>query len=356
MKKTLLLIIILFQFLLGFSQSKTDDFIFENNLNWKQEIIEFPIDWAPKVELQGVEEILFAPEWSSPRNDHFWSLIIGWKIDRASLLTLAEIQDNLFGYFDGLMKPNHWAKEFPEPKIHLTKRGDHFQGHMTFFDGFHTGKVITVNIQGDQRLYQIERKSVITFRISPKEQSHSVWNQLKQINPIKEKVKSLIDLDESWGKEVFPFPIPFAQDIQYGGIAEVRFPPKGWRDPKHPFFWSYTYVWDIEGKQEMDSKELSDNLVKYFDGLNGAKDEITKTYASIIKIGQEDSITFFAGDVDIYDRFATHERITLNVLIESSYCPKRKRTRILFKFSPKELSHKTWKTLKTIRLADELCE
>ncbi len=356
MKKILILIVLFFQFLLGFSQSKTDDSIFENTLNWKQEIIQFPIDWAPKVELQGIEEILFTPEWSNPESDHFWSLIIGWKIDRISLLSLEEIQDNLFGYFDGLMKPNHWAKEFPEPKIHLKKGGNNFHGYMTFFDGFHTGKVITVNIQGDQRLYQNERKSIITFRISPKEQSHPIWNQLKPIHPKKEKVKNLIDLDESWGKEVFPFPINFAQDIRYSGIAEVRFPPKGWRDPKHPFFWSYTYVWDIEGEQEIDSEALSDNLVKYFNGLNGAKDEITKTQASIKKINKENSTTFFKGAVEIYDRFATHERIQLNVLMESTYCSKKKRTSILFKFSPKDYNHETWKTLKAIRLTNEICE
>ena len=35
--------------------------------------------------------------------------------------------------------------------------------------------------------------------------------------------ESLIKLDTTWGKEVFPFPIGFAQNIEYVGVAEVRF-------------------------------------------------------------------------------------------------------------------------------------
>lgn len=50
------------------------------------------------------------------------------------------------------------------------------------------------------------------------------------------EIKNLIKLDSTWGQEIFPFPISFAQNINYKGIAEVRFPPKGWRTPEHLFF------------------------------------------------------------------------------------------------------------------------
>ena len=54
----------------------------------------------------------------------------------------------------------------------------------------------------------------------------------------KTETKNLIKLDSTWGQEIFPFPINFAKGINYTGIAEVRFPPKGWIHPEHPFFWS----------------------------------------------------------------------------------------------------------------------
>lgn len=172
----------------------------------------------------------------------------------------------------------------------------------------------------------------------------------------KKETKNLIDLDKSWGIEAFQFPISFAQDIHYIGAFEVRFPPKGWGDPNHPNFWSYTYVWDIEHTKEITSDELSKNLVTYFNGLNEAKDEKRKTKATLIKAGKEGLTTFFTGTVEIYDRFATHERIALNAFIESNYCAKKQRTQILFKFSPKDLTHATWKMLKSIKLTPTICD
>ena len=54
---------------------------------------------------------------------------------------------------------------------------------------------------------------------------------------------NLIALDSTWGQEVIRFP---ARHMDYVGVDEVRFPPKrGWIQPKHDFFWSYTYAWSI---------------------------------------------------------------------------------------------------------------
>jgi hypothetical protein len=57
--------------------------------------------------------------------------------------------------------------------------------------------------------------------------------------------------------------------------------------------------------------------------------------------------------VKIFDRFATNKMTTPNVLIESYYC--KKKTVILFKFSPKELKHKTWEMLEKIKLHKNVC-
>ena len=46
---------------------------------------------------------------------------------------------------------------------------------------------------------------------------------------------NLIKLDSTWGQEVLRFP---ARDMDYIGVGEVRFPPKGWIQPEHTFFWS----------------------------------------------------------------------------------------------------------------------
>ena len=72
---------------------------------------------------------------------------------------------------------------------------------------------------------------------------------------------SLIELDTTWGQEVLRFP---ARNMDYIGVGEVRFPPKGWIKPENTFFWSYTYAWSINLNSEITEKELELDLVKYF--------------------------------------------------------------------------------------------
>ena len=57
---------------------------------------------------------------------------------------------------------------------------------MTFFDGFHTGKVITVFIKGEQFFCEKYKKSMIIFRLSPQKKQHQIWRKLEEIELDKE--------------------------------------------------------------------------------------------------------------------------------------------------------------------------
>jgi hypothetical protein len=168
---------------------------------------------------------------------------------------------------------------------------------------------------------------------------------------------NLIALDSTWGQEVLRFP---ARSMDYTGVGEVRFPPKGWIQPEHKNFWSYTYAWSINVNRKITEKELALDLVKYFNSLNKIEMDDRKnnrySSATITKAERKNSITSFTGKVKIFDRFATNKQITLNVKIESHYCKKKKRTVILFKFSPKEFKHKTWEMLEKVKLHTNLCD
>lgn len=360
MKKLSIVILLIFTSFSTFGQKLKELSIFQNSKNWKKEIIQFPIDWAPDLKVKGFEELLFAPKWSDVKSDDFWSLIMGWELETTSSFPLKEVEHHIKSYFDGLMIPNHWARKFPEPKVRLNKKEGSFIGTITFFDGFHTGKMITLNIRGKQYFYQKDRKAIITFRLSPKNYDNQIWNHLNEIQLKKKGNSDIILLDNSWGKEIFSFPISFAQDINYKGIAEVRFPPEGWRDPKHENFWSYTYAWNIHLNRNVDASELIKNLEMYFNGLNGVtiddKNDHRKAIATIIEIDRKESKILFRGSVITFDRFATNKKITLNVMIESNYCKARQETTIFFKFSPKDFTHRIWKMLQNIKLVERECQ
>ena len=167
------------------SQEKQKISILKNTQNWRKEIIKFPIEWAPNLKVTGFEELHFSPKWAEQKSDQFWSLVIAWEIDAVNLFSLNETEKNLKSYFDGLMKPNHWSKDFPNPKVKLSNKTSensktNFTGEMTFFDGFYTGKVITVHIKGEQFFCEKQNKAILIFRLSPKKYNHSIWKTLDE--------------------------------------------------------------------------------------------------------------------------------------------------------------------------------
>lgn len=109
-------------------------------------------------------------------------MVIAWNIETETPLTLKEIENNFKGYFDGLMKPNHWATEFPNSVVNFTKNpNNNFNGKMTLFDGFHTGKIINLKIKAEHHFCKKTKKMILFFRLSPKEFKNKIWKTLNEV-------------------------------------------------------------------------------------------------------------------------------------------------------------------------------
>jgi hypothetical protein len=183
---TYLLFLSMLTLVTGMSQEMQEVSILEADASWGKEVIKFPVAWAPKMTMEGFEELRFAPGWSDITSEQFWTYILAWNIKTKNPLTPTEIETNLENYFDGLMKPNHWAISFPEPLVLFVKNEKqrtrkYFIGKMKYFDGFHTGKVITTNIKAEQFFCNQTNRTIVIFRISPKELDHPVWDTLATI-------------------------------------------------------------------------------------------------------------------------------------------------------------------------------
>ncbi|MFK7833776.1 MAG: hypothetical protein AB8B52_10900 [Winogradskyella sp.] len=168
------------------AQNEKQQAIVKADSTWSTEIIPFPIDWATKITYSGFEELRFAPNWNNVNHQEFWTLVMSWQVETKTEIPLEDLQFNLNHYFTELMKPNHWAQEFPDPELALSdlevsESGTQFKGEMTFFDGFHTGKVITVKILGSQRLCKTSGKAFVIFKLSPKAYGQPIWKQLNAI-------------------------------------------------------------------------------------------------------------------------------------------------------------------------------
>lgn len=166
----------------------------------------------------------------------------------------------------------------------------------------------------------------------------------------------LLETDTAWTKEIFPFPIGFAPDINYEGIEEARFPP-GWGKVESPEFWSYVFVWNIKLDRELGERELEENLELYFDGLmHGVNKDTSIIVPPTTALFLKKDETSFVGKVRVYDAFRKQKLFVLHVHVEKRVCTQTKKTLVLFRFSPQEFDQEIWKKLKQVKLRAEVCD
>jgi len=167
--------------------------------------------------------------------------------------------------------------------------------------------------------------------------------------------------DSTWIKEIIKFPISFAQDINYEGFEDLRF-PQGWSNQEGPNFWSYVWAWSINSIQEPTESELETNVQFYFDGLLGLdfykinEKPVRKTNAVFVKTKSPKENIQFIGKVKTIDTRYTKLPMTLNVLVEYYYCETQKKTIMVFRYSPKPFDNPVWHKLKEVKLRADVCK
>jgi hypothetical protein len=74
-----------------------------------------------------------------------------------------------------------------------------------------------------------------------------------------------LPVPKEWAIERFLIPIGFAPQIPYKGVEDIRFAP-GWAKVKSEDYWSYAFLWYLDGDVNMDCKILESNLKAYYTG------------------------------------------------------------------------------------------
>ncbi len=166
--------------------------------------------------------------------------------------------------------------------------------------------------------------------------------------------------DSSWTKEILPFPLHFAEELNFKGHEEAQF-PKGWRDPESPEYWSYIFAWNIENYTSMSVTELQSKLQIYFDGLMNVVNknksiELPKSIASLYKSEAIDRIPKYSGTIKTFDSFVKNEMMTLNVTAEIHDCEDLTKSIVLFRFSPQKIGNDIWLELNKLKLRENYCK
>lgn len=158
---------------------------------WNSEIISFPLSFAPEIQLEGFEDIRFAPGWSDPSSGQFWTYHFTWVLEKPIELDASYLERTLTIYFDGLAKTvagqmpdTSVAEKSVKPISQFQQTVIGFTGIVRVFDPFHTLDMITLNVKVRERNCTASGKQLISFELSPKSFDHHVWNIFRDIETI----------------------------------------------------------------------------------------------------------------------------------------------------------------------------
>ena len=181
--------------------------------------------------------------------------------------------------------------------------------------------------------------------------------KLKIFNPQTYSPVYNLPVPAGWSREVFTLPPDFAKQIKFKGVEELRFFP-GWGDEKTEDYWSYAFLWWLEGNQDIDASVLQDNLKILYSGLierNIVQRRIPKEKLFPVEV-KIHNIKTTAGDLKTFEGtvhmldYMQQAPMILNLRIHIRDCIDKSHTSILLEISPKSFDHPNWQQLDKLYL------
>lgn len=126
---------------------------------------------------------------------------------------------------------------------------------------------------------------------------------------------------DGWKHELIPFPLAFAPTLTYKGDEELRFAP-GFFKPDQPGYWTYAFVWRLEGYPPFEAEKIGVDLTLYFRGLVDAMDEKKEIEdrESIVARAAPDR-AHLALTAHVIDPFTTKQPVELVGTAKQKACP-----------------------------------
>lgn len=177
----------------------------------------------------------------------------------------------------------------------------------------------------------------------------------KDFDPVSWKPPYTLPLEE-WGIERFVIPPDFAPKIAYKGIEDLRF-TKGWGDSTSSEYWSYAFLWFIDGKPKVNETLINQHLQWYYDGLIKRNieprkipaDKVKPTIVSVAKntIASEGDIATYSGTISMLD-YMSQKPMILNIRIHYRTCSNQDKKFLFHQLSPQPLTQEVWKKMEAL--------
>lgn len=166
-----------------------------------------------------------------------------------------------------------------------------------------------------------------------------------------------LPIPKDWTIERFLIPISFAPQISYNGVEDIRFTP-GWGNVESDQYWTYAFLWYLDGSPKTDAKIIAGNLKAYYTGLIEINRENYKVPVEKIipvltsfKETQTDNgdLKTYAGTIKMLD-YMQQKPITLHCIAHLKSCLEENKTILFYELSPKPLTHNNWLSLNQLWL------
>jgi len=158
-----------------------------------------------------------------------------------------------------------------------------------------------------------------------------------------------LSIPTGWDIERFLIPIEFAPQIQYKGVEDIRF-TSGWANVKSNEYWTYAFLWYLDGTYKINKNILENNLRAYYSGLVGRNIEPRKIPASkVIPVKtfvkqvttSESDLKTFNETIEMLD-YMEQRPITLNCIVHVRPYKEKGKTFIFYELSPKPFPDSIW--------------
>jgi len=159
-----------------------------------------------------------------------------------------------------------------------------------------------------------------------------------------------------WRVERFKFPLDFAPEIPLKGFEEARFAP-GWADLQDKWYWSYAFLWSLEGQPLLSDSLLKKYLTNYYTGLicrniidrKIPEGKMVPLLVNLRKtVPDPGDLETLTGSIRMLDYMAG-QPITLNCSIHKKASNSVNRSFIFFEISPTPFDKDIWLLLGKIK-------
>lgn len=156
---------------------------------WRTETLPFPLEFAPELEYQGLEELRFAPGMFQEGSADFWSYVFVWWVPEETRFETQRLQTDLEGYFRGLTTAVAEARDFdpgePEFEVQLepiessTPDPVQWEGTAATYDVFVSREPLQLGLRIDIIPCPSQGHVAAIFLLSPQPRDHSIWEVLE---------------------------------------------------------------------------------------------------------------------------------------------------------------------------------